>query len=354
MSTNLQVVVGGQFGSEAKGHVTQDLLRAGFVHSGQMNVRVAGPNAGHTVYDQDGQKYAFRTVPVGAVIDPRINLVVSAGSEVDIDVLMDEVERCEKAGWSVRGRMFVDGEATLLEEGHKNAETNAELTRKVGSTGKGIGAARADRIMRGASRVKDDPDVVQMLSDEGIDVLDTAEYIRWFMGGPDQQVVIEGTQGFGLGLHAGFYPQCTSSDCRAVDFLAMAGISPWVRDTNLAVWVVCRAYPIRVAGNSGPLREETTWEALGLPEERTTVTNKVRRVGKWDPVLARRAVRHNGGAPTVRLALTMLDQMFPEVKGIPEFRDWPYEAQRFVRMVEDDAMAEVQYLAYGPNEGMFR
>jgi adenylosuccinate synthase len=96
----------------------------------------------------------------------------------------------------------------------------------------------------------------------------------------------------------------------------MAGISPWDSAvTEFEVWVVFRTRPIRVAGPSGPLPGETTWDALGLQPEYTTVTGNLRRVGAWDAERAAAAVRDNGGAPVVRLAFTMLDQAFPEVAG---------------------------------------
>ena len=63
-----------------------------------------------------------------------------------------------------------------------------------------------------------------------------------------------------------------------------------------------------MAGNSGPLKGETSWEELGLEPERTTVTNKVRRVGDWDPELLEEAIRANGGGgwnSGVSLAVTM-------------------------------------------------
>jgi len=131
-------------------------------------------------------------------------------------------------------------------------------------------------------------------------------------------VIIEGTQGYGLGSHAGYYPHCTSSDCRAIDFLAMAGIPPWsMFARNLEIVIVYRVHPIRIAGNSGPLKGETTWEKLGIPDEFTTVTKKVRRVGAWDADLAHRAFLANGGnSMAVRTALMFTDYQWPEMRGI--------------------------------------
>ena len=109
----------------------------------------------------------------------------------------------------------------------------------------------------------------------------------------------------------------TSSDCRSIDFLAMAGIDPTRCSVVVTNWIVCRVFPIRVAGNSGPMEGETSWAELGLDEERTTVTQKVRRVGTWDQDLVRRAVQANGGH-NANVVITMLDQAIPELKEFAE------------------------------------
>jgi adenylosuccinate synthase len=169
-------------------------------------------------------------------------------------------------------------------------------------------------------------------------------------------VIIEGTQGYGLGLHHRNYPQVTSSDCRAIDFLAMAGISPWSMDVfRFKVIVVARCFPIRVAGNSGPLQGETSWSALGLPEERTTVTNKVRRVGTWDSELLDEAIRANGGGnwnPDVQLAITMLDQRFPDVEGATDKRELSAEAIDWLAEVQDEHETDVALVGTSPKTMM--
>jgi adenylosuccinate synthase len=166
------------------------------------------------------------------------------------------------------------------------------------------------------------------------------------------QVVIEGVQGYDLGLHGQYYPQSTSSDCTAIDFLSMAGISPWDRRVQgLRVWVTARVYPIRVAGNSGPLHGETTWARLGLPQERTTVTNKIRRVGTWNEQQVKQAVAANGGHPVAAIALTMLDQMFPRIAGITsqEELEQHFDAMQFIEYVEQECDALVGLVGTGPD-----
>lgn len=306
----LVVVVGGGAGSEGKGAVTARLARD--ARHPVACVRVAGPNAGHTAYDADGRKWALRQIPVAAVTNPDALLIIAAGSEIDPEVLEAEISALENAGHKIRDRLEIDAQATVVEPEHRNRETAVGLTNRIGSTGKGIGAARADRVMRTAR-------VAQQVLNGRTD--DTAATLRdWLTGG---DVIIEGTQGWALGLHAGYYPYATSSDCRAIDFLAMAGLSPWAKQVSRLRVVVClRVYPIRVAGNSGPMCAETSWEQLGLPEERTTVTKKVRRVGHWDPAWARAAVDANGGPERVEVALTMADQKIPGIAGL----DGPFEA----------------------------
>lgn len=333
----LTVVVGGQYGSEGKGAITGHLAKK--LTPTDVNIRVAGPNAGHTVVGHPGETWKLRQVPVGAVTS-RCALAIAAGSEVDLDVLHSEVRQLDEAGCGVTSRMWAHPSATVIEESHKKAESEQQLdlVKTIGSTGKGIGAARADRILRTARTLHDAAIAGEWVPPMGeIDVT-----------GRDH-ILIEGTQGYGLGLHAQAYPFVTSSDCRAIDFCAMAGVNPWQAE-QVTVWVVIRPYPIRVAGNSGPLAHETSWGDLGLPEEFTTVTGKLRRVGLFDPALVHQAVQANGGAPTVRLALTMLDQVFPEVAGStnPE-QVWANEKiGDYLSEIEQAAQAPVALVGTGP------
>lgn len=363
--SKISVVVGGQFGSEAKGHVTARLVKDGRFRTGDPRrtavVRVAGPNAGHSAVGYDGNLWALRQIPVGMVADPDVTGVIAAGSEIDPEVLQDEIARLEAAGYDIRNRLVIDGEATILEPQHKQGEKDNDLINRVGSTGKGIGACRADRLLRDAVIVRERLDVQGTGTWMGCEVAtDTGEQMRWMLSKGNYHVIIEGTQGFGLGLHAGFYPYCTSSDCRAIDFLAMTGLAPWDAvgpdgAFDLDVWVVLRPYPIRVAGHSGPLGGETTWEELGLPQERTTVTKKVRRVGQWDPNLARRAVQANGGSHA-KIAFTMADQVVPGLAGTSHLDALDEQNSqglaKWVERIEVDTRAKVAMVTTGPDTAL--
>lgn len=333
----LQVIVGGQFGSEGKGAIAAWLAAR---EKDLIAVRVAGPNAGHTVVGRcppdcpsrdpgntlnnvhapgpDSHPWRLRQVPAAAITNADATLVIAQGSEIDPDVLRGEVEALDAAGYRVSRRLFADWQATVIGQTDKDLESDEYghgLVSRIGSTGKGIGSARAARAMRKAR-------LAHEVFGLACQVEPVTDWLRSAARAGQRTIQIEGTQGYGLGLHAGHYPYCTSSDCTALDFLAMAGIPPWlVPDGHLQVWVVFRTYPIRVAGRSGPLEHETSWTELGLPEERTTVTNKVRRVGLWDPRLAREAMAANGhrtGQTIVRAALTMADYLVPELAGVSD------------------------------------
>lgn len=362
----LQVVVGGQAGSEGKGAIAAFLAAE---HTAGLSVRVAGPNAGHTVIghcppDCAGDRaldhlpsahpWRLRQVPVAAVSNPSEQLAIAAGSEIDLQVLLDEVTSLNDAGYRVSDRLAVDASATLITKRHLFAEQDSGLVSGIGSTGKGVGAARADRAFRSAELLGDHPgqaDFPFWIHDSVASSI--AQHLR--LGG---EVLIEGTQGYLLGQHAGHYPKCTSSDCTAIDFLSMAGVSPWlVPESSLQVWVVFRTFPIRVAGDSGPLLGETTWEDLGLPTELTTVTRKPRRVGLWDDHAARAAMYANGLTTyrpgPVRAALTMADQVLPALAGATRYDKLDEEESanlsRLMAQRSSDLGRLIELVGTGPN-----
>jgi adenylosuccinate synthase len=307
-------VVGGQFGSEGKGAVVTWLTREACdaidsEASGTpypLVVRIGGPNAGHTGYGRDLRKWVTRTLPI-ATIDKRCGVAIAQSSEIDTTVLHEELDAMKE--FDAEGRIWIDPQATLLDETHKTWERSHQLHERLGSTAKGIGAARAARIMRSATLWEDAAAASRLESR----LVKVSELCRDHLdkGG---DVFIETSQGYGLGLHAGFYPFCTSADCTAADAVAAVGLPAQVYDVH--PWVVLRTFPIRVAGTSGPLKDETSWAALSeisnghIKPEMTTVTKKIRRVGGWDQGLAVEACRANG-APDCSVALTFLDYLYP-------------------------------------------
>jgi adenylosuccinate synthase len=167
-----------------------------------------------------------------------------------------------------------------------------------------------------------------------------------------KRVVIEGTQGFGLSiLQGGYWPKATSRDTTAAGFLAEAGLSPFDVDD---VTLVLRCHPIRVAGESGPLIGETTWEQIATEAgiaaeiaEFTTVTRKVRRVGRFDPEIVHRAIEANQPS---RIVLNHLDYVDPRVRD----GCLTAKAAAFVEKVEAGIGRCVDWLGTSPAQLMDR
>lgn len=278
------VIVGGQFGSEGKGKTA--LFLAGNLGA-QVVVRVGGSNAGHTVHDHNGVRHVFRHLPTAALL-PQPICVIGPGSLVDPDVLRHEVERLSLPP----ERLFVDPMAYVITETHKRRERDSDIGDRIGSTLSGSGEALVDRIRRRspANLAHEQPYLRQFVRIPVRDLL--RQRLR-----QGERVIVEGTQGFGLSnIQSPHYPFVTSRDTTAAAFVSEAGLSPL--DVDQIVLVI-RAYPIRVGGNSGPLPNETDWKSIaahaGTPDlvERTTVTQRVRRVALFDPGVVRDAITAN-------------------------------------------------------------
>ena len=298
----VSIVIGGQFGSEGKGKTALEIVRRS--EEPVIAVRVGGPNSGHTAYDRLGTKHILRQLPA-ACVDKNVDVVLPAGSYIDVDVLLAEIKRLDYP----RNRIRISGYARIVQPEHREWEKAAGLTGSIGSTGSGVGGAVMASVARGAANfslpcpmASEDARLKGLIED------DTSYWLRRHIE-KGNRVVIEGTQGFGLSLlESGYWPKVTSRSTTAAGALAEAGLSPTDVDD---ITMVIRSFPIRVAGNSGPLVGETTWEAIawkaGRPDdlrEYTTVTRQLRRVGHFDPEIVRRALDVN--RPT-RLVLNHLD-----------------------------------------------
>lgn len=337
----IHAVVGGQFGSEAKGHVAAQLaarLSTERLGKKQHQVRVGGSNAGHSAVAADGTVWALRQVPAAAVIDVNADLYIAQGSEVDFTVLQSEVTALDAAGYKVSSRLLIDANATVIEPHHIERENSSDINARTGSTNKGIGAARADRIMRIARTVREVEDFKSLG-----EVCETAPLIHNAQR-RGEHIIVEGTQGYGLGMHTRFYPQTTSGNCRTVDLLAQIGYVPLNKyePRDIHTWLVFRTYPIRVAGNSGSMdSHELTWEELGertggyVQPERTTVTKKIRRVAEWNPNIVMQAVQANGGvSPHLHPCLMFIDYFEPKIAGATKFSEM---------LIHNDLMNDVRH-----------
>lgn len=349
----IRVVVGGQYGSESKGRTAGYLLRSDVSPAPQLAVRIGGPQAGHIVVGRDPNApssvmpdrhhWKLRAVPVGAVCREDARLAIGSGSEVDPERLFLELADLDRAGYAASDRIVLDPMATVMEPEHRDREVNSDLTARQGSTSTGVGEARCDRVMRRATTVGDHDELPTVLPVHPVRDL-AGEHL--YAGG---DVLIEAAQGCHLDLYRGQYPYTTSGRTTAIDALAAAEIVPWAHPMHeLQVWLAVRVNPIRVGGNSGPLKDETTWEELGVRPEITTVTKRIRRVGKWDPELVRQSVEWCG-APLVRISLSHLDYLFPEAAEWRCLKDMSLLALEWIDKLEQDVGAPVALVGVAPD-----
>ena len=345
---NVMALVGAQYGSEGKGVIVNHIARHYNVH-----VRTGGPNAGHTFIHQ-GEKVVMQTIPCGWT-NPNAFVVIGAGGLVDLDILKREIDLIAAIDSSIHNRLLIDSACGVISSWHQDEENgvNGEMHRRIGSTGKGVGAARRDRLMRSPGEFKRMMDMVKERPDtypwlHGYLVTHTASLLQgWREAG--MNILLEGTQGSGLSLIHGPWPYVTSADTNAAQFAADAGIPP--QHIN-QVMLVARTYPIRVAGNSGPMERETSWQAISETMgretvEKTTVTKKVRRIAEWDEDLIARACILN--APTV-FAITFMDYLSPEDEGKTDPMMLSPKAQAFCEYVETRFGAPVGLVGTGGPE----
>lgn len=305
----LTVLVGGQYGSEGKGGIA-----AHIANKYDMHIRVGSPNAGHTFY-WHGEKHVMQSIPCGW-INPKATIVIGRGALINMKQFMKELVHVLQYYPDFLSRLHIDAEAGVLDERFHEQEggVNGEMHKRIGSTGEGVGPARVARINRDPAQFRQFKDIAAEYGLEQCVHHNTPLFVAHTQDA-GFNVLVEGTQGSALSLLHSFWPYCTSIDTNAAGIISEVGIAP-SRVTN--VLMVVRTYPIRVAGNSGPMKGEISWEELSkrlgkdLTPEKTTVTKKVRRIAEWDDYLFQQACLLN--APT-EIALTFADYLDPNIEG---------------------------------------
>jgi adenylosuccinate synthase len=325
----VDVLVGGQYGSEGKGNIA-------FYLGPEYDVllRVGGPNAGHKV--PLPTPYTHVQLPSGAFANSAALLVIGPGATIDVQQVLHEA-----ADVGVEAeRLAIDPHAMVIEA--EDVATETGLVSGIGSTGRGGGAAAARRI---TGRYPSEGSVPVRLAKDANElaafIRPTAEVLEHaFRAG--QRILLEGTQGTALSLYHGFYPHVTSRDTTTSGCLAESGIAPGrVRK----VIMVCRTYPIRVqdppGGTSGPMSQELKWEEIarrsGLPSgeliahEKGSRSGKQRRVAEFDWELLRRAAELNGATD---IALTFTDYLHATNRGARRYDQLTGDTIMFVEEVE--------------------
>jgi adenylosuccinate synthase len=258
------VVQGSQYGSEGKGAVSAAIVER---YGMSVAVRTGTINAGHTVYYK-GRAYKMQTLPTAWVV-PDVNLVLGAGAFISPEVLEREISEVNAAlnanrgdgrPTDIRERLWVDRNCGLHLAHHSGRGAESGRRYAIGATGKGCSEAVIDKIRgRGShglltwEQYRHTADCPQVLRE--LQVTDTSLLLNshYDLG---RGILLEGTQGSHLDLHLGPYPFTTHKQTQATQWMSEAGLGMGLRTE---VILVCRTYPIRVAGNSGPMPKETGW-----------------------------------------------------------------------------------------------
>jgi adenylosuccinate synthase len=328
------VIVGAKWGDEGKGKAT-DLLGSRVDYVVKFN---GGNNAGHTVVIDD-EKYALHLLPSG-ILTPGCTPVIGNGVVVDLSVLVEELDGLEARGIDT-SKLLLSANAHLIAEYHRTLDKVAERflgSRKIGTTGRGIGPAYADKMNRIGVRVQDifDENIlrqkvegslelknqvlakiynrraieVEQIMDELLQyrdriapmVVDSSLVLNKALD-RGETVLLEAGQATLLDVDHGTYPFVTSSSATSGGACTGSGIAPMRIDRVIGI---VKAYATRVGegpfptelfDDNGEFLRKTGWEY-------GTTTGRPRRCGWYDAVVARYAARVNGVTDFV---LTKLD-----------------------------------------------
>lgn len=342
----VDVLVGGQYGSEGKGNVAQFLAP-----EYDVLVRVGGPNAGHKVFRRGADPYTFRQLPSGFLGNRDAKLVIGAGAVIGLDILLKEIAQLAIP----YDRLMIDPQAMIIDPLDVKWEEDT-LKGAIGSTAQGIGSATARKILyrrpdTNVQLARDTPALKHYIGD-------TIEYFAHCLS-TGKRLMLEGTQGTSLSLHHGFYPHVTSRVTTAAACLAEAGLAP--RHVRRVI-MVCRTYPIRVGDSvegktSGFMSQQITFQDIadrsGIPlselqsAEVGSVSHRPRRIAEFDWAQFRRSLLLNG--PT-DICLTFADYF-----GIDNRKAFRYEqltapTLRFIEELEKVGGIPVSMISTAFNE----
>ncbi|MBU5421376.1 adenylosuccinate synthase [Cellulomonas hominis] len=357
------VVLGTQWGDEGKGKAT-DQLGSRIDYVVKFN---GGNNAGHTVV-VGGEKYALHLLPSG-ILSPGVTPVIGNGVVIDLEVLFSEIDALQARGVTAE-RLLVSSAAHVIAPYHRTIDKVTERflgKRKIGTTGRGIGPAYADKINRVGIRIQDlfDEHILRqkvegaldqknhllvkvynrraITVDETVeDLLRFAERLRPYVADTPlvlnqaldagRTLVFEAGQATMLDVDHGTYPFVTSSSATAGGACTGSGVGPTRIDRVVGV---AKAYTTRVGEGPYPTElfdEDGEWLRRTGGEYGTT-TGRPRRTGWYDAVVARYSSRING---LTDLVVTKLDVLTGRDR-IPVAVAYDVDGRRFDEMPDDQS-----------------
>ena len=292
------VVIGAQWGDEGKGKIVDYLAE-----DAKYVVRYAGgPNAGHTIV-VDGKQYALHQVPSGILYKDK-SVFLGAGMVIDPEALFNELQMLKDNGIDWEGRVFISDRAHIILPRYREMDKkrDAERKRPIGTTGRGIGIAYAEKAHRDGIRLADLDWAQKMAEFDGEDKAYLDKYRDRLISMrvdltakmheyKDENILFEGAQGAMLDIDSGTYPYVSSGASCAAGAATGCGIGPHDLDKILGVF---KAYETRV-GN-GPMPTEFN-DSDGIQRFRRRGKRAVQDSARDGT----RIRRHDGKGKTVRI-----------------------------------------------------
>ncbi|MCP5063756.1 MAG: adenylosuccinate synthase [Ignavibacteriae bacterium] len=339
---SVSIVVGSQWGDEGKGKIV-DLL------SSEVDIVAryqGGANAGHTII-VDQEKFIFHLIPSG-ILHKNVKCIIGNGVVIEPNALLEEIQMLENNGIDIKDRILISKNAHIIMPYHKLLDSLKEKnSKKIGTTGKGIGPSYIDKYDRKGIRIVDllDKEVLEekiksnieeknnilhnLYGEEKLDVesvlnecfaftekilpfiSNTSEYLNEAIIN-NKSVLLEGAQGALLDVDHGTYPYVTSSNPTSGGACTGTGIPP-TKITD--VIGIVKAYTTRVGLGPFPteLFDEDGKKLGEIGDEFGATTGRERRCGWFDAFLVGYSTQINGINKAVITKLDVLDD-FDEIK----------------------------------------
>jgi adenylosuccinate synthase len=330
------VIVGAQWGDEGKGKIV-DLL----TQYADIVVRFqGGNNAGHTIVLK-GEKFVVHLIPSGILYEDK-KCIIGNGVVLDPAVLIEEIDEIKKRGYFKDDSQLMISEAThLILPYHRRIDIAREKIFKIGTTGRGIGPAYEDKVVRCGIRVVDlinekifrekleanliqkNVYLTQVLKEKGFEFSEIFdEYLQYknrlekYVKNTSlilyeeiekgKHVLFEGAQGALLDLDHGTYPYVTASNTVAGNACAGSGIGPTMINSVIGI---AKAYTTRVGEGPFPteLFDELGEKIRQKGGEYGATTGRPRRCGWFDAVVVNHSIRVNGIREIVITKLDVLN-----------------------------------------------
>ncbi len=388
-------LIGLQWGDEGKGKLIDNF-------SGSFDAVCryqGGANAGHTVIYK-GEKLSLHLIPSGIFHQDKLS-IIGNGVVIDISQLLKEIEELKQRGIRIKDNLKISKRSHLILPFY--FEEEKEMKDKIGTTGRAIGPAYSNKILRKGIRMGDinSPDYLSKFNlpseylktlasfreNYGYMITDTVELLRKLLK-DNKKIIFEGAQGVLLDIDFGTYPYVTSSNPTSGGILTGSGIPPNSISTIIGV---TKAYTTRVGKGPFPSRMEKETEELirNTGEEFGATTGRPRNCGWLDLVALKFSSWICG---VTEIALTKIDALdnIPEIKiatayeidgeridyfpsevwklekakpiyksfpgwkntkSVKDYNNLPQEAKTFIKFIEDSLEVKISYISTGRERG---